>query len=129
MSFLSGEGGYVDIDGQRLDVETWSISPTVSEDESTNTGSGGYYESVDCVAKCTGKVTCKWDADNPPTTDPPGILPRARPAIKLYVGDSGDYHDFPIALILGVPTELDAKNAIKFSFDFVNQGPFTLAGA
>jgi len=127
MSFLTGEGGYVEAAGHRLDVETWEITPTVSEDESTNTGSAGYYESVDCVAKCTGKVTCKWDAADKPTTDPPGILVRARIAIKLYIGDSGLYHSFPVALITSTPTALDAKLAIKFSFDFVNQGVFTLA--
>lgn len=127
MAFQTGDGGYVDIDGQRLDVETWEINPSISEDETTNTGSDGYYESVGCVKKCTGKVTCKWDAAAMPTTDPPGLLIGARPALKLYVGDSVEYHDFPVVLITTTPTSLDAKTVVKFSFDFVNQGIFTLA--
>ena len=125
MAFLTGDGGYVDIGGQRLDVEKWSLTTTISVDEATNTGSGGFYEGIGCVKKAVGKVDAKWDAAVTPTGTVPGVILGAEVHIKLYVGDSGEYYDFPVAMIISVPVENDAKLAVKFSFDFENHGTFT----
>ena len=126
MAFLTGMDGDIKIDGQTLHVKKWSANPTCGTDETTNTGSGGFFESIPTIKKLTGKCDANWDAAAPPGGVIPGIIEGADIALKLYIGDSGDFINMPHATILGVPLENDAKTGVTFSFDFESNGPYTM---
>jgi len=118
MAVITGQSGLVKIDLQNLNVLKWSFNPTVGMDETTNTGSAGFYEGIPTIKTATGSFDCKWDSAANPHLDPPGIILGAVVALKLYVGDSTSFYDIPTAYIVGVPVANDAKAAITFSCNF-----------
>lgn len=121
----SGKSGYVEVDGDRHDVETWDIDPQVGERETSDTGSEGYFDSINTIKSCSGSFKATWDNDAKPC---PTFSPGTEVELKLYIEEGGVYHHFPRAVCQGLPVALDAKGGITFTVNFKSRGPFTLAG-
>jgi len=126
--FKTGKEGSVSVQATTLNVTGWSGTDEVAELESTHSGSGGFYTTEAGPRKFSGTVNANWQEDQNPHADPPNVVAGQIVAIKLFVGPTADniFYDFVEARIISVGPTSEVGGIVKYSFNFVNHGTFTI---
>jgi len=124
-TFKSGVGGHVAVGATTLYINTWTFEEAETSAETTNSGSGGYQESIFVDRVATGTVEANWDADAQPRLDPPDITSGTEiDSLKLYIGDTGKYFDLT-ARVTGCSVTNDVKGKVTYSFTYTTTGSWT----
>ncbi len=119
MAFYSGSSGKVTVGSTDLNVQQWSIEPTADLDETTHSGSGGYFAAVVAKKKLTGSVQMQWDAAANPTTNPPNLNAGETVALKLYQHSTASaYWNIASAIITSTPIVTKPKEGPVVTFEF-----------
>ncbi|QDU81562.1 hypothetical protein Pla110_33040 [Polystyrenella longa] len=123
---LSGHGGDITIGGIALEVEEWSGNYEAVAIETTNHGSGGFYEEILGPKKFSGSFTGKYNAEL--NSDAPLTLckPTQGVAIVLKLGAAAVGGQFSFTGNLNnVGFTSAAQGEIGLTGDFVSVGTVT----
>lgn len=118
----TGKSGSIHHDGSEIHVTSWNASDEADWQETTNSGSGGYYEDIPGTLKCSGSFAASFDLDNQPIPDL-----KSGTIVLLQL----DYEDGNPALILsqaGIDSfevTSEAKGLINFTCNWHSIGSFT----
>jgi len=123
----AGRYGKVTVGVTDLEIRGWTREETIGTEDTTNTGSGGFRDSVDTIKEASGTVEADWDVDAPPTDDPPNIRAGTEAALELYIGDPANDKKFTHAkvVIVGVPTASEVRGKVSYSFNWESRGSWT----
>ena len=126
-TYTNGQGGKVTIGVTDLDVVSWSFNPGAETADTTNTGSGGYANSILQLKRGTGTVTCNLDTTTLPQASPPDIIIGTNPTeLKLYIGATGKSYTFGAnTIITSTPITNPAVGLVSYTFDFETIGSWT----
>lgn len=90
MSFYSGNGGYITVQGTRLNIGKWTLRKGSRLVENTHSGvSSTNFNPV--VPDNSGTIEIPWDSSNIPDTIA-GLVPGTQVTLQLYLGTSGLFH-------------------------------------
>jgi len=124
MAYLCGNAGYVEVGITRLDVTEWTATENAKWDETTNTASAGYKESIRCLKWLSGTVSADFDAALGPFAAP-DIEAGDQVAMVLHTDASGAYTF--TANIMSKPITNPAGGKITWSMDFESDGAYAYA--
>ena len=122
-TYKTGKSGYVKINSGRLDIEGWKSNDQSSWDETTNTGSNGFEESIPAVRKASGSFDGSFDIDSFPV---PALNGGAEIGLDLYLEDGTLYLFAAKVGIDSFAVTTQVKNAIKFTCSWHTIGAFTI---
>jgi hypothetical protein len=121
-TYLAGTGATVTVNGTAMAVEDGNYEATAAEDEVTNLNTGGYYDAVTTIKKCTASLTCIYDGDEPPDFDE-GDSVAIVIAIPSGPGVSGNFNVTKMAW-----PSISPAAAVKYNFDLSSRGAYTKTG-
>ena len=124
MAYVCGNAGYVEVGTDRLDVTEWTATENADREDTTNTGSGGYKQSIFCLKYLSGTVNADFD----PLLGPKGTPDLAagdQVALVLHTNASGTYT--LTANILNLNWRQPAGKKVSYSFDFESDGAYVYA--
>ena len=122
MAYQSGNGGYVEVGGTRLDVTGWQARESADWAETTSTGSGGCRESILVKKYISGTVSADFDPAKGPKSSP-SISAGDQVALVLHTA-SGEKYDL-VANVTRLSWVTPAGDKINFTFDFESTGAYT----
>lgn len=116
---LAAGNNVTTIDGVVMDAEAGTLNLERGVDETTNSGSGAFYEDVPTIRKATisgGRFV--YDGDDPPTFDAGDLVALS---VTIVNGPSltGTFRVGNISVPL-----LDVKAAVHYGFDLTSFGPY-----
>jgi hypothetical protein len=121
-TYLAGTGATATVDGTPMAVEDGSYELTAAEDEVTNLNSGGFYDAVTTIKKCTASLTCIYDGDSPPDFDEGDSIALVI-AVPGGPGISGNFNVTKMAW-----PSISPSAAVKYNFDVSSRGPYIKTG-
>jgi len=124
MAYVCGTEGFVEVGVDRLDVTNWSATETAEWEETTNTASAGYKESIHCKKSMTGSVNANYDPLLGPK-NAPDFEAGDQVAMELHTGADGNYT--LTANILTLEWTNPAAGAVTYSFTFESNGAYAHA--
>ncbi len=124
---VTGTEGEVIAGVTTLEISSWTLDNTVPEIDATNTGGGGYSDSLAGAKKASGTVEALWDTAVEATDTPPNINAGAEIRLRLFVeSGAGAFWDITTALIVSVNHRSAVNEGVSYSFNYVNKGAFVL---
>ena len=124
MAYLCGTSGYVEVGVTRLDVTNWEATENSKWDETTNTQSAGYKESIVCLKWMTGTVSADFDAVLGPK-NAPDMDAGDQVALILHTNASGAYT--MTANIQELSWTQPASGKVSYTFTFESDGAYAYA--
>lgn len=142
LEVVRGIGGKVMAGGEEFNVMDWTFTKTNTLVEITNSGSAGFAEYFPTKTEGAGSFNALWDLTNIPDagftaqtapTDPDfGPDKTASPlevgnlvTLKLYIGDSGKFYEFPARIESLAVTVNAVADVVKFAATFKSSGVIT----
>ena len=121
-TFLSGKNATGTLAGVASSIIDGSIDEEITDDEMTNLTSGGFYEEVMCIKKCTlSGVQVAYQSATPPTWGVGSTIPVN---ITIPSGSTFSCATFNIKKVSR--KYISPKGGYKFTFDGVTTGPYTM---
>ena len=117
-----GKSGSVHIDGTELHVTDWSANEESDWQETTNSGSGGYYEDIPGTMKLSGSFSAGYDLDNEPIPD---LSAGEIVALILDFEDANPCVTLATAGIDSFEITSSAKGLIQFTCNYHSIGSYT----
>lgn len=121
--YVHGKTGTVSINGTTYNVVSFTYSSTVDQADITNTGGGGWYQSLPGVTKATGSLTFVYDTANQPVLAPTDMRPGTSMALILKPEGSKAY-SFN-AWSLGFDWSSGPADAVRCSCNYTSDGAVT----
>lgn len=127
VSGYQGRSGKVFYDGVEICVTEWNLDYSAEEEETTNSCSGGFYESEFGIRKAEGSFTADWDVDLSPFagSPAPAIDLGEIVVLKLYV-HAANSSDEPFwsfnARVRSVSMSVPSKGKVSYTCSFVSVG-------
>lgn len=122
MAYQSGNGGYVEVGGTRLDVTGWEAEESADWAETTSSGSSGYRESILVKRYMRGTASADFDPAKGPKSSP-SIAAGASVALVLHTAAGESYS--VTANVRRLRWVTPAGDKISFTFDFESTGPYS----
>ena len=124
MAYECGNSGYVEVGAVRLDVTSWDGEESDERQDTTNTGSAGYYESLGCKKKFTGTINADFDTALGPKAAP-DITAGDQVALELHTAGAESYT--MTADVTQLRWTVPAGAKISYSFAFESNGAYVYA--
>lgn len=128
-SFQTGKLGKAKVGATDVNIEGWNFDPQAEELETTHSGGAGYKTVEDGIKSGSGSLTATWDVDADPSASPPNFVPGTKLVnLVLYIGDPANNNtiDCASALVVGMPIVSEVKGLVKYTMNFVTDGPYTM---
>ena len=125
MAYLSGNSGFVEVNGVRLDVTSWDAEELAEWAETTNTGDAGYKTSIVVKKSMSGTINANFDAALGPKGAPSIDAGDTIAVLELNTDASGTYT--MVANVQRLRWAQPAGGAVTYTFDFESQGAYAYA--
>ena len=123
----AGCKGRVQVDGLDVHVSDWNFNSETDFEDATDTVDDFFEDDIATFNRGTGAFNLFWNSDNMPTLSPPNLNSGVKVVnLFLFLGDTSDKVDMPLANILNVGITSEVKGLVKFSCAFKAAGTFTM---
>jgi hypothetical protein len=120
--FITGKAGDVTVDETTYEITDWSASDSADWQETTNTGSDGYYEDEPGTLKVTGSFNASMDMDAVPAAN---LAAGAKVALTLKYEAGVTALALTEAGIDSFEVTSEAKGIIRFTCNFHSIGSYS----
>ncbi len=117
-----GSSGSVHVDSTEMHVTEWSATEESDWQETTNSGSGGFYEDIPGTKKLSGSFSASYDLDAPSIPD---LSAGEIVALILDFEDANPAVSIPEAGIDSFEVTSEAKGVIRFTCNYHSIGIYT----
>ncbi len=117
----TGKEGSIHIDGAEARITGWNASDECDWQETTHTGSGGFYEDIPGTFKMTGSFNGSFDLDDPLV---PGISSGVIVALQLDYEASNPAATLAKAGIDSFEITSEVKGVVTFTCNFHSIGTY-----
>jgi hypothetical protein len=126
-NYYTGKLGKVTVNATDINVQGWSVDPTVDEHDVTSTRTGGYGGVIAGIKRLKFTVTLNWDAAANPLDNPPNLgAGSVVSTIKLYLNDTtSPFWSIPSAVVTGTPMEVKVNDDVKITINCTADGTFS----
>jgi hypothetical protein len=126
-NYFTGKLGKVTVNATDINVEGWSVEPTVDEHDVTSTRTSGYGAVIPGIKRLKFTLNLKWDAAANPLDNPPNLRAGGTiTTVKLYLNDTtSPFWSIPTAIVTGTPMEVKVADDVKITINCTADGTFT----
>lgn len=122
--FITGKSGSIHVDGKTIDVTDWSLTDESDWQETTHSGSEGFYTDIPGTMKASGSFTASYNMDDSPI---PALAAGAIVSLTLDYETNVPAMNLPKAGIDSFEVTSEAKGVINFTCNFHSIGVYTWA--
>jgi len=125
---LVGKAGKVLVGSAKRDmnVEGWNLTEECDWQETTNTGSNGFEESIPGTKKCSGSFDASYDAYNKPYSNPPNLTAGQTVILQLDIEANVPCFRGNTVAVDSLNIVSTAKGVIKFTCNWHTIGAYTI---